>query len=172
MHVKELLKSLLPRGSFWEIEKGSMMDHLMSALAIEIERITAEAGGLADFASNLDYQSELSKRLGVPKKLVPMLLGAKNAMTLSRWFAVFDAYDYSHVQIQDDSLDASTLSQSSGNVTFIIPNIQTYQLRAGGETGSYLASWEDPIFEALVNRIKPILVSPEFIYPIPKEEQC
>jgi hypothetical protein len=166
----ECLKSLFPRGSFWEIEKDSAIDRLLTAISTELTALEGQIDGLSDYESDPDYLAEMARRLAVPATAVPLCLGPKASLTFERWYAILSAYGYQEVEIVDYSRDPDPFSQAGGEVSFTLKNIKTKYFRAGMLVGEPLATWTEPKLEALVNQIKPVSMIPTFIYPIPQEE--
>lgn len=171
---KSLVLSLLPRGEFWQVERGSLVDLLIDGLAHELNAVEEKAQGLFSLlnwssgeASSLRWATLLN--IPASTSLISHFMNRNLTMNRKSIETTLRAFGHTDFIIYDASeytggLDPIIEPKYLGSILFILPLRNVTSLRAGFPAGSRLNHWEDAVFERHARTLIPAHLRAIFSY--------
>ena len=170
--AKTILKSLLPKGAFWEMKRQSAMDRLLSGLSLEFDRIHEILAEIFDFLSATKSEARLRRLFdlkGESSEVISLLLSRGGDLSLTYIEKRLKALGYSHFKISDPTEDDLGLEpivdlKKVGMIYVSVKVDQIIYLSAGDSCGSPIRQWEDTAFENEIKKLMPAHLQVQFFY--------
>jgi uncharacterized protein YmfQ (DUF2313 family) len=178
-NFQHVLKSLLPRGDFWEFGQKSVFNKILQALGEELNRASTRVEALPsllELRSSLERYLELLslgeknlKGVRAQEEALASLLSRGGNLSRAYLERRLNAWGYQSFRVDDPTEDDLGLNPTlnpewNGRVFFHKKIEEMSELRAGFFAGAGVRDWINPHFEEDVRSLLAAQIEPIFLY--------